>query len=260
MPSLRELQHAVRRSVLGEADAGACAWVLGAGLAPEQRLEIHRNNFLGSLVAALRLSFPAVQRLVGADFFECAAQVFAREQPPRRADLNAYGAGFADFLQRFEPAAALAYLADVARLEWAVNRALHALEAPSLDLSQLATVAPADQHGLRFAAHPSISMLRSNFPIDAIWNAVLRQDDAAMAAIDLAAGPAHLIVQRLAQEVEVLRVDEAAWRFTAALFGGESLGTVLASAQGVDAPALLAQHLSAGRCVAFHALSSGSVS
>ena len=260
MPSLHELQRAVGRSLLHEADDGGYAWVIGAGLAPDQRLEIHRNTFLGSLAAALRLSFPAVHRLVGADFFETAAQVFAREQPPRCADLNAYGAEFADFLQRFKPAATLAYLPDVARLEWAVNRALHATDATPLDLSKLAAVAPADQHHVCFAAHPSISTLRSNFPVDAIWYAVLHQDDAALGAIDLADGPACLMVQRLADEVEVMRLDEPAWRFTAALLGGQPLGVALDAAQGIDSPALLAQHLSAGRCVAFHLASPGSMS
>jgi hypothetical protein len=37
----------------------------------------------------LRLSFPAVHRLVGANFFEGAAQIFARDQAPRCAELNA---------------------------------------------------------------------------------------------------------------------------------------------------------------------------
>ena len=207
---------------------------------------------LGTLSIALRLTYPAVQRLVGADFFDGAAQIFAREHPPQSADLNAYGAEFADFLRRFEPAAALAYLADVARLEWAVNRALHAPDAPSLDASALAAVAPREHDRVCFAAHPSISLLRASYPADAIWRAVLQRDDAAIAAIDLSSGPVRLMVYRLAGEVEVERLDDAAWHFATALLGGRPLGAALEAAQGIDAPALLAQHLLAGHCVAFH--------
>jgi hypothetical protein len=162
------------------------------GLAPAQRLSIHRNTIVATLANALRISFPAVHRLVGADFFEGAAQIFAREQAPSCADLNAYGAGFPDFLQRFEPAATLAYLADVARLEWAVNRALHAPDADSLTVERLA-IAPADHDQMCFVAHPSLSTLRSDFPVDS-WRAVLQQDDAAMAAIVLVSGPVCLLV------------------------------------------------------------------
>lgn len=252
MPSLRDIQDAVQRSLLQEADLDAEAHIVGAGIAPRQRLNIYRNTMLGTLVNALRLSFPAVHALVGADFFDGAAQVFVREQPARGADLNAYGAEFADFLQRFEPAASLAYLPDVARLEWAVNRALHAPDAQPLDPSALAAVAPADHDRVCFVAHPSISLLRSRYPVDAIWRAVLERDDGAMAAIDLDSGPVHLLVQRLADEVDVARVGEDAWRFAAALLGGQPLQEALSAAQRLDGPALLAKHLVAGHCIAFH--------
>jgi len=246
----------MRRSLLQHEDAEASAHIIAAGLPPAQRLDVYRNTMLGVLANALRLSFPAVHRLVGADFFEGAAQRFAREQPPGCADLNAFGADFPDFLQGFEPAASLAYLPDVARLEWAVNRALHACDARSLDASQLATLAPSEQDRVSFAPHPSISMLRSSFPVDVIWDAVLRQDDASMSAVDLASGPVCLMVERLDGEVQVARLDDGAWRFASALFRGQALCVVLGAAQGSDGPALLAQHLMAGRCIAFHVAAS----
>ena len=251
MPSLRDVQHALQRSLLREVDANAASLIVDAGLAPRQRLSIYRNTMIGTLGNALRLSFPAVHALVGADFFEGAAQVFVREQPARSADLNAYGAEFPDFLQRFGPAQTLAYLPDVARLEWAVNRALHAPDAQPLDPSALAAVAAADHDHVSFVAHPSISLLRTRHPVDAIWRAGLEQDDAAMAAIDLGIGPVHLMVQRLADEVDVARLDEGAWRFAAALLGGQPLGEALSETKGPDGAALLAEHLIAGHCVAF---------
>lgn len=252
MPSLRDIQHAVRRSLLQDAHANADAHIVGAGLAPRQRLNIYRHTMLGTLVNALRLSFPAVHALVGANFFDGAAQVFVRQQPARSADLNAYGADFADFLQRFEPAATLAYLPDVARLEWAINRALHAPDAQPLDPSALAAVAPTDHDRVCFVAHPSISLLRSRFPVDAIWRAVLERDDGAMAAIDLGSGPVHLLAQRLDEQVDVARLTERAWHFAAALLGGQPLRDVLSAAQTLDGAVLLAEHLLAGHCIAFH--------
>lgn len=48
----------------------------------------------------------------------------------------------------------LTYLSDVARLEWTVNRALHAADAQELDPSGLAALAPADQDHLSLVAHP----------------------------------------------------------------------------------------------------------
>jgi hypothetical protein len=252
MPTLHELQESIRRSVLEDPDREPAACIAGGALEPGQRLSVYRNTILGTLAKALRLSFPAVHRLVGDDFFEGAAQIFARERPPRCADLNAYGAGFPDFLERFEPAAMLTYLPDVARLEWAVNRALHAADAQALDPSELAAVAPADQDHVSFVAHPSISMLRSDFPIDGIWRAVLQQDEVALVALDPNSGPVHLMVHRLGGAVEVARLDEAAWTFSSALLGGQPLAATLAASPGIDGAALLADHLLRGHCVAFN--------
>lgn len=250
MPSLLDVQRAMRRMLQDEA-GHAADLIVDAGLAPAQRLGIYRNTMVATLANALRLSFPAVHRLVGADFFEGAARIFARDEAPRCADLNAYGSGFPDFLQRFEPAASLAYLADVARLEWAVNRALHAPDADPIAVARLAIVSPAEHDQVCFVAHPSVSILRSDFPVDSIWRAVLQHDDETLVAIDLSSGPVCVLVQRQAGEIEVERLDESAWRFAAALFDGRPLGAALESAAGVDAPALLARHLSAGRFVAF---------
>jgi len=61
----------------------------------------------------------------------------------------------------------------------------------------------------------------------------------------------YLAVQRLHDHVDVTRLDERAWHFAGALFVGRPLGAALAALAGIDAPALLAQHLSAGRFVAF---------
>ena len=254
MPSLREVQHAMRRSLLQEGDEGddmAAGLIVSADWAPGQRLDIYRNTLLGACANALRLSFPAVQRLVGADFFDGAARIFALAQPPRRADLNAYGGEFPSFLERFEPAAGLVYLADVARLDWAVNRALHAPDADPLAPQRLAAIAPADHGRVCFVAHPSVSTLRSAWPVDHVWQAVLARDDAALAAIDLQDGPACLLVQRVAGEVEVARLALDAWRLADELLRGRPLGAALGAASGLDAAAELAAHLAAGRFVAF---------
>ena len=72
-----------------------------------------------------------------------------------------------------------------------------------------------------------------------------------MAAIDLGRGSVCLIVRRLGDEVGVERLDERAWRFATALLSGQPLGAALDAAQGGDGSALLAEHLLAGRCIAF---------
>jgi hypothetical protein len=258
MPSLHELQRAMRRILLAplpDGNGGVPAGIVAAGLDPALRLDIYRNTMRATCINALRLGYPAVRRLVGDEFFEGSAGLFVQAHPPQCADLNAYGAAFADFLQDFAPAASIAYLGDVARLEWAVNRALHAPDAPPLDVARLNALAPTEHARIRFTPHPSITLLRSAHPVDAIWRAVLQQDEDAMAAIDLASGPACLLVQRHAGTVEVLRLPALEWQFAERLFGGHTLGqaqkALLATMPRAPVAAWIAQHLTQERFVAF---------
>jgi len=250
-PSLLELQHAMRASLVVHDDRGISAHVVPGAFTAAERLDIYRNTFASALTTALRLSYPAVHLLVGAEFFEGAARIFIETHPPTRACLDEYGEAFPEFLSGFEPSASLAYLPDVAALERAVNRALHAPDMDPLDPHRLATLAEHDRARVRFAPHPSVSLVRTDHPADLIWHAVLEKNDTALAAIDPNDGPAWLLVQRLATGVEVRRVSEAAWNFTSALCTGGPLATVLDEVQDFDASALLADHLAAGRFTDF---------
>jgi len=250
-PSLLELQRAMRASVVIHDDGAISAHVVDGSIGASERLDIYRNTFASALTTALRLSYPAVQRLVGAEFFEGAVRIFIEISPPKSACLDDYGEGFAEFLSDFEPAASLAYLPDVARLEWAVNRALHASDMEPLDPRRLVALAEADRARLSFAPHPSVSLVRTDHPADLIWRAVLDEDDSALSAIDPGAGPAWLLVHRLPAGVEIFRVSESAWRFTSALCAGRPLAAALDEAPDFDASALLADHLAAGRLIDF---------
>jgi Putative DNA-binding domain len=251
MPKLLELQRAVGRALVVGDDASVAAHIIGDGIAGAARLNLYRNSLIGNLTNALRLVYPAIHRLVGAPFFESAARLFIEAQPPQSAWLDEYGAGFVEFLADFAPAASLPYLPGVARLERAVNRALHAADAALLDLSLLAAVDAADHGTIALAPHPSVGMVTAQYPVDEIWGAVLEKDDAAMAAIDLAAGPVWLLVERRANGVEVLRLPEPEWLFLAGLCASRPLQEAIDITPQIDAAGLLAGHLAAGRFVGF---------
>jgi len=250
-PTLLELQHAIRQSLLGGVDGDASAFVINEGLDPGERLGIYRNAAAGVLVTALQLAFPAVQHVVGPEFFEGAARLFAAEAPPRSAWLDAYGADFPQFLAQLAQAASVPYLPDLARLEWKVNLVLHAADAEPLEIARLATLSEAELEDLRFEPHPAAQLLRCEFPADAIWHAVLERDDDAMAAIDLADGPVWLLIQRTHGDVHTVRLSEPEWRVATALFSGQPLGAALAAASCAEPHILLAAHLVRGCYVSF---------
>ena len=251
MLTLHDVQTAMRHLLVDDADP-AGVMILADTLVPADRLSIYRNTSRSALTHALRLAYPVVHRLVGEDFFVAAADAFITSEPPHAAWLDLYGGGFPEFLRNFRPAATLSYLPDIARLERAVVRAIHAADAEPLAPSKLATVAPSNHAPVCFVPHPSVSLVSSNYPVDAIWRAVLARDDAALSAIDLDAGAVWLIVGRRADAIEVIRCERERWRFAEALFAGEPLATALdAVGNDDDAPAWLAGHLAGGRFVGF---------
>jgi len=97
MPTLRELQSAMCRSLVQQDDEAVSA-LLAVDIAHD-RLNIYRNTIISGLTRSLRFAFPAVQRLVGADFFDGAARLFIAGHPPRAAYLDLYGDEFPDFLR-----------------------------------------------------------------------------------------------------------------------------------------------------------------
>ncbi|KPU61644.1 hypothetical protein AN403_5708 [Pseudomonas fluorescens] len=246
MPSLRELQDAVRRSIVDHDDVDAMAHIVADGIAAQERLSIYRNTFAQTLIRALRLSYPAVDRLVGTEFFDATAREYIAQQPPRSSYLDEFGGDFAAFLEGFAPCASVPYLPDVARLEWAVSCALHAADAPALTIASLRAVEATDYARLCFVPHPSVSIVRTGYPADTIWHAVLMDDDAALTTIDLSGGPACLMVQRGISGVQVDRVDGKVWHFGRALCSGCMLGLALDDHPGIDATAALAGLLAQG--------------
>jgi hypothetical protein len=245
-PSLIELQQAMRRSLLDHADNDAAAAVIADGLDPQTRLGIYRNTAVRVLVDALRLAFPAVQRLVGTEFFEGAARLFCSDAPPQSAWLDEYGAEFPAYLAQMPQIASVPYIADVARLEWQVNCVLHAPDVASLDLACLRELDEDALGALRLRPHPAARLLRCEYPADAVWRATLEQDARALRAIDLADGPLHLLVQRVAEGIDTLRLSVGEWRISTALFAGEAVGAALAYAPESDGYALVAAYLARG--------------
>jgi hypothetical protein len=254
MPTLLEIERAIRSALLDPDNGDALRHIVTDGIAPEDRLAIYRNTVVSGAVKALQLNFPAVEKLVGAEFFEGTARIHIAANPPRSACLDDYGATFADFLADFPPAQSLPYLADVARLEWMVSRVLHAPDAPALDIARLSSLAPEDHGRVRFTSNPSAGLVHAACPADEIWRAVLEGDNDAMAAVDPGAGPVWLMVQRAETSIDVERLDEAEARFLLLLIDGTPLDDALATTRDIDAPAVLARFLGQGVFAGFDLL------
>jgi hypothetical protein len=199
------------------------------GSDPAQRFAVYRNNVTVSLIEALGAGYPGVRMMVGEDFFAGMAREFLRASPPRSPVLARYGAGFAEFIEGFAPAAALPYLGDLARLEAARRTAYHARDAQSLGTEAFAALDETALVAAVITLHPSASVLASRHAIAALHAAYLGVLPWEEVDPDV---PEDVLVVRPAFEVQVLRLPPGGAAFFTALQAGETLGeAALAGAQ-----------------------------
>src|SRR5215203_5414097 len=114
--TLPDLQAAFAAHITGRDRADLAATVMGDSISAEARLRVYRHHVSHSLGSALAATLPTVQALVGEEFFRTMASCFVARGLPTQPVLAEYGADFPAFVAAHEPARALPYLADIARL------------------------------------------------------------------------------------------------------------------------------------------------
>ena len=192
-----------------------------AGGGGEARLAIHRHHIRRSLAKALAATFPTVLALVGVDFFRQTAEAFVAQSLPTQPVLAEYGADFPGFLGAHESAHGLAYLADVARLDWALNAAFYSLRGPRLGAADLAGIPPEQLAANTLALAPGTALVCSRYPLDRIWAA--SQPDAPDEKVDIAQGPTRLLIVPGREDAGFIALGEGEAAFVAAAAEGRSL-------------------------------------
>lgn len=220
MPTLHELQDRFAASVIGGTPSGIEAAIAPDAPGAAARVEIYANHFRITLIGALAANFPVVHQLVGDGFFRTAARRYIRSEPPVEPCLFAYGGGFPAFLQVLPEARSLPYLADVARLEWAISEALYAPESLPDETS--------------LGLHPSCRLVSSPYPVDQIWQAH-QGCGTEIGTVDLDAGAVRLLVSRQDDEVGWIHLPPADFAFLNGLMAQAAGQDALAQARALNA-------------------------
>lgn len=204
-------------------------------LAAQPGFAVYRNTVQKGCIDALQANYPAVTRLVGEQWFRAAAAVFARGALPAHPALLDYGAGFAEFLESFAPAAELPYLADVARLERLWGEAHVAADAPLLDPAVLARLGPRQMTQARLVPHPAARWRWfGQAPIHTIWSRN-RACDGACGEFDWRGE--GVLLSRPSGEVLQRPLEQAGTAFLDACAGGQSVHDAVIAALDVDGSA-----------------------
>src|SRR5258708_28622560 len=144
--------------------------------------------------------FPATQRLTGVEFFRARASFHVGATPPTSPLLFEYGRDFPGFIERYEYARSMPWLADIARIERAWLDAYHAADMETLRPEALALIPPERLSDVIFVPHPATTILCSVFPAVSIF--VPNRCEGPVDPI-VAVPPQHRLVTRSGLEVVV---------------------------------------------------------
>jgi hypothetical protein len=155
------------------------------------------------------------------------ARRFARHLPPGALGRHHHGGAFAHFIRSQGAATSFEYVADIAELENACNRARDCVEARLLGARAFASL-PADRlNDVRVELHPSFSLVSSRFPIVTVWQSNRRGDRGGM--IERWRGEDALVVRPF-RNVAVWRLPAGGYAFFRALAQGHSVAAAARAA------------------------------
>lgn len=194
-------------------------------------LRAYRANAQAIAQRALAAAYPVLAQLLGEEAMAALARDLWQAHPPSRGDLAWFGAELPGWLAGIDDFADMPWLADVARLEWAVHAASGAAGAAPAEL-QLHLLAHADLDRLRVGFAAASELVESDWPVLTLWRAHQGPEGAvpdlrdAREALAARRGEATWVWRR-GLRVELAGLDVAEAAFNTALRAGQPLGPAL---------------------------------
>jgi hypothetical protein len=240
-------QQMLLRALWSDARPGIIAgWLRDGPQRSTRGLQAYRANAGALAERALGAAFPTIALLVGEESFAALARALWHAQPPLRGDMAAWGAALPDFIAAAPQLADEPYLADVARLDWAVHQAEQAADSDGA-VEGLQHLAEGDPATLWLRLADGVALIASPHPVVSIWQAHRSQAQDRFAAVReaFACGQGEqALVHRQGFKVRVAAVPAPTAVFMQALLAGAPLGHALDEAGGGFAfDACLAQAL-----------------
>ncbi len=241
--ALARFQDGFARALLADATGPVTAFAPGiAALAAQPAFAVYRNTVIKGCIDALQANFAAVAKIVGDEWFRAAAAIYVRAALPTDPTLLRYGADFAEFLARFDPAAELPYLPGVARLDRYWTEAHSAPSQAALEPAAIAGLAPEALAGAVLHPHPAARWAWfADAPIYTIWS---RNRSGDALGDDLDWRPEGALLVRPRDCVEWIALDAAGCAFLDVCATGGTLSEAAQAALDAQGNADLARLMS----------------
>lgn len=232
MPSLAEFQRRMRDAVvLGDVTAMAALLCAGDRDAAK-RADIHRRHYHTSLVTAVMGRFPATAWLIGSPALEAAAVGFVRAHPPTVPCIAEYGERFPTWLAGYVDVPRVPYGEAFAALDWQLGRLAVSVDAPAMDPSRIASLAPDDLAAAVLTLQPGTYYAKAEWSIDILMQTFLREPGGEHSTV--VSQPVWLEARGSRGVVSIGRLSEAEWEFRSAIQQARPIGVAAERAWQFD--------------------------
>lgn len=141
----------------------------------QAQIAVYSNAYVIRLVEALRSNYPALHQLLGDKDFDAMGSAYLRQHPSSHSSIRWFGQELASFLQSEPPYAELPIMSELACFEWALRHTVDAADALRVTVQSLQAIAPEYWGDLRFALHPSASVMALQWNTPALWQALSKE-------------------------------------------------------------------------------------
>ncbi|OYT92470.1 MAG: hypothetical protein CFE43_08470 [Burkholderiales bacterium PBB3] len=198
-------------------------------------LKAYKSN--GHMLAehALLAAYPVVAQLLGPDSAADLARALWHVHPPTRGDLALWGDALPDFLANSPQLQEDPYVADVARVEWALHRCATVADAAA-DPASLALLTTEDPDHLGLHLAPGCAVLRSPWPVASMVGAHVHGTPSfAEVGVELRAGVGQdVLVWRQGLRPQFRQVLPGEADLLERLLAGDAMGRALDQAPSLD--------------------------
>lgn len=213
------------------------------------RLQAYSNNYQGGLTAFLKITYPQVYSHLGEHNFNFICRDYIAENPMIKSEIDEYGHTFPQFLAHQISVRTqmqeLAFLPDIAKVDWAVQSSYYNEMRSTFDFDSFAKLNIEQQHDVNFSLAPDIIVVGSHWPLEKLWQS--HNESQILEDIEYTHDIHWVIIERPDLAVSVKSISPLYEKYVSSIKQGATLAELVELEQD-----LLSQFISSGWITGFN--------